>query len=247
LALACLAVVADDTGAMEPAVSIVLGPNQATATPLRKGSSRTGGGNIHVSQPSPDTVWVTMTGAAVAKGHPFKDSLAGITFDLSQCFEVVFHTPKVQGAKLVMWGRAIGLLRSDCCCHASGAAEVSPPGHAAVSCGPTEILALDLPPRAVASGQNLSVYDREGPVWVPVLPGKYTLHQVFGITASHGKGLFSRPASAEFAPDPALEEDWLSAKEPFHGAAKEDFGFQVILKVIPCEESDGKREKPVVP
>ena len=43
--------------------------------------------------------------------------------------------------------------------------------------------------------------------------------------------------SAEFAPDPALDPLWISYWEPFHGAAKKDFGFQVILKVSPDADS----------
>src|SRR5262249_15302845 len=115
------------TAEPEPAVTLVLGQGQATAIPLRQGSSHTGGGNIHVTQPAPDTISVIMTGAAGARGHPFKGSAAGLTFDLSQGFEVVIHSPKVKTAKLVMWGRAVGLLRNDCICGKSGgAAEVSP-------------------------------------------------------------------------------------------------------------------------
>ena len=43
--------------------------------------------------------------------------------------------------------------------------------------------------------------------------------------------------SAEFAPDPALDPLWISAFEPFHGAAKKDFGFQVTIKVAAGEEA----------
>lgn len=237
-------VTADEKAAPEPVVTLVLGPGQASASPARQGSSRSGGGNIHVTQPASDTVSVTMTGAVAAKPHPVCDSTAVLAFDLAQGFEVVFHTPRVKGAKLVLWSRVVGALRSDCCCHKGGSAEVSTPGRAAILCGPVEVLALELPPRAVTCGQNLSVHDREGPVWVPVTPGKYTLRQVFGISAAHRKGLFGRPASAEFAPDPALETDWIGKREPFRGAAKKDFGFQVILKVIADEEPAGNGAKP---
>lgn len=236
----------------ETPVAIVLGPGQGTATPFRLGSARTGGGNIHVSQPNRDTLSVTMTGVGVARCHPCNPSVAHFTFDLAQNFEVVFHDPKVKSAKLVLWGRTVGLLRSDC--HScgpttsrhsplttqSGTAEISTPGQAAISCGPTMILALGMPPREVSGGYNLSIHDREGPVWAPVLPAKYTLHQVFGITATHGKGLFCKPASIEFAPSPALDGEWISKKEPFHGAEKKDFGFQVILKVVADQEGNGK-------
>src|SRR5579885_1330229 len=61
------------TAAASP-VSFTLGPRQASVNPARKGFTHTGGGNIDVAQPSPDTVVITMTGVAVAGPHPFKDS-----------------------------------------------------------------------------------------------------------------------------------------------------------------------------
>jgi hypothetical protein len=63
-----------------------------------------------------------------------------------------------------------------------------------------------------------------------VTPGKYTLHQTFALAAHINNCVCKRP-SAEFAPDPALDPLWISYREPFHGIAKKDFGFQVILKV----------------
>ena len=41
-----------------------------------------------------------------------------------------------------------------------------------------------------------------------------------------------KAASAEFAPDPALDPLWISYWEPFHGAIKKDFGFQVVVKAV---------------
>src|SRR5262245_27361659 len=98
--------------AAEAPVSIVLGPAHATATPWHQGSSRTGGGNVHVAQLSPDTLSVTVTGAAAAKPHPFTDSAAGLAHDVTQTFEVVFHSPEVKRARLVLWARCVGVLRS---------------------------------------------------------------------------------------------------------------------------------------
>jgi hypothetical protein len=100
--------------------------------------------------------------------------------------------------------------------------------------GNSEIIALDLPGRAVSGGENLSVNDRNGPAIVSLGAGKYTLHEAFGVTAAHPKSVLPcKAASAEFAPDPALDPLWISYWEPFHGANKKDFGFQVILKVSP--------------
>ena len=83
-------------------------------------------------------------------------------------------------------------------------------------------------------GENLSLNCREGPISSQVAAGKMSLHQTFAVTASHPKSLkLCKAASAEFAPDPALDPLWINYWEPFHGAAKKDFGFQVIIKVAP--------------
>ena len=59
-------------------------------------------------------------------------------------------------------------------------------------------------------------------------------HQTFAVSAAHPQSLWCcKAASAEFAPDPALDPLWISYWEPFHGAIKKDFGFQVVLKVAP--------------
>jgi hypothetical protein len=75
------------------------------------------------------------------------------------------------------------------------------------------------------------------------MPGKYTLQQNFHVGAAAPKCVLPCKApSAEFAPDPALDPLWISYKEPFHGAVKKDFGFQVTIKVAPDE--DKQEDKP---
>jgi hypothetical protein len=65
------------------------------------------------------------------------------------------------------------------------------------------------------------------------VPGCYTLHQTFSIMATHPCSVLPcKAASAEFAPD-ALDPLWISYWEPFHGAQKKDFGFQVTLRIVP--------------
>jgi hypothetical protein len=88
------------------------------------------------------------------------------------------------------------------------------------------------PAHFVGAGENLSLNDHTGPVSAQVVPGKYTLCQTFRVAVSHAKNLLPcKAASAEFAPDPALDALWISSFEPFHGAVKKDFGLQVTLKV----------------
>jgi hypothetical protein len=219
-----------------PPVSIVLKGRHGHATPLRDGCARTGGGNIDVAQPSPDTVVITMTGVAVATAHP-KGSTATLTFELEQCFEVSFDKPEVKAAKLTIEGRVIGLLRSGCKktsggCKGGGTASTSG-GCATVACGPAEVATVCVPDHEVAGCEDLALNDHAGPVTGPIAPGAYVLHQKWQVTAAHPQGLLGKAASAEFAPDPALDPLWISAKEPFHGAAKKDFGFQVTVRVAP--------------
>src|SRR5438128_944585 len=74
-----------------PDVSIRLLDRHGHAVPIRQGFTHTGGGNVIVDQPAADTVVITMTGVAVAGGHPCKASVAAFDFDLKQCFEVIFE------------------------------------------------------------------------------------------------------------------------------------------------------------
>jgi hypothetical protein len=226
-----------------PGVTITLRERHGHATPHRHGCNHTGGGNIDIAQPSPDTVIVTMMGAAVAAGHPACHSSAGFDFDLEQCFEVTFEKSDVKAAKLTIEGRVIGLLRGGHVCHKGGSAEQGQ-ACATVTCGADALVSLCVPPHAVAGCEDLSVNCHAGPLSVPLRPGKYTLHQVFHIGATYPPVLLlvpTRAASAEFAPDPAVDPLWINYFEPFHGAIKKDFGFQVILKV--AQEEEKKDEK----
>jgi hypothetical protein len=231
-----------------PPISFVLGPRHGHVTPERHGCTHTGGGNIDIAQPSPDTLVITMAGAAVAYGA-LREAMASQAFDLEQCFELSFDNPKVKKGKLTMEGRVIGLLRSHC--HNDSAAYDD--ACATVGVGPTAILKLCVPPHSVGGKQSLSVNDHDGPYSVPVTAGKYLLRQTFHVSAmAHPTVLPTKGPSSEFAPDPAIDPLWLSYKEPFHGAVKKDFGFQITLKVAeetePEKPENGeKAEKPEAP
>jgi hypothetical protein len=209
-----------------PPVTITLKNRHGHAVPHRCGCSHTGGGNTDVQQPSPDTVVFTMTGAALTAPHP-KGSSASMNFDLDQCFEVAFASPKVKKAKISLNGTVIGLLRGD---KHGGCASVDS-GSAQVTCGPANLLSVHIEPHSVCGCENLSINDNVGPVSGPITPGEYHFAQFFNISASHKAHLIGKASSAEFAPDPALDPLWMSYREPFHGAAKKDFGFKVILRV----------------
>jgi hypothetical protein len=212
-----------------PPVSITLGARHAHVVPARSGFTHTGAGNIDVAQPSADTVVVTMTGVAVAGGHPVKASGAALNFQLDQSFEVSFDNPKVKKAKISIEGRVIGLLRSE----RKGCGSASEgPGYATVNSDKLAVVLLSVTEHSVAAGESLSINDHEGPAEAAIAPGKYTLHGTFTIAAAHDKSLrLTKAVSSEFAPDPALDPLWISYWEPFHGASKKDFGFQITIKV----------------
>ncbi len=194
---------------------------------MRKGFQHTGGGNIDVAHPAPDTVVITMAGVAAAGAHPVHKSIAALDFNLVQEIEVALDRPQGRKLSLAVEARVIGLLRSH---RGAGMAEES--GLVSVSSNQTSLVALPAPPHSVSGGDNLSINDHVGPVTVPVVPGKYNIHQTFHVSVNHPCSLMPHKASsAEFAPDPALDPLWISYFEPFHGAAKKDFGYQVTVKV----------------
>jgi hypothetical protein len=229
-----LPIVAFQASAPAPAPAaptITLQLRHGHVTPQRAGFNHTGGGNIDIAQPAPDVVIITMAGAAVAGPHPWMGSVAAQDFDLEQGFEITADPPRGKQLKMTVEARVIGLLRSHGCLgHGNGVASESG-ACATISCGGVAVATVCAPEHSVSSGESLSINDHDGPVSVPITPGRYTLHQQFHVMASHPHGLCGKAASAEFAPDPAVDPLWISYWEPFHGANKKDFGFQVVIRL----------------
>jgi hypothetical protein len=225
-----------------PPVSFTLGPRHGHVTPTRSGRTHTGGGNIDVAQPSPDTLLITMTAAAVAYGSAC-DASAAQNCDLEQAFEINFDNPKLKNAKLTMEGRVIGLLRT----HGKNDTASYDNACASVVIGPTPLVSLCVPSHAAVGGQNLAVNDHAGPLSVPIVPGKYCLRQTFVVSVLAHKCLVGKGPSAEFAPEPAIDPLWISCREPFHGAIKKDFGFQILLKVAEDTEPTDSSKKEAEP
>ena len=216
------------TPATNPPVTIKLSKRDAHAVPTRQGFTHTGGGNIDVVQTAPDTIVISMSGVAVAGAHPCRQSMAELAFDLTQSFEIAFDKPATKRAKVTLEGRVIGLLRS----HEKGGGSARlGPATASIAGSGIELLTLSLPEHSAAVGQCLSINDRDVAIGVVVGAGKFSLHECWSVSASSPSRLIPYKAtSAEFAPDPALDPLWISYFEPFHGAVKKDFGFQIILK-----------------
>jgi len=217
-------------GTAPPPVSITLAERHGHVTPSQAHCSHSGGGLIDVAAPAPDTVIITMTGAVVGN--------AEMRFELDQCFEVNFDDPKVKQAKLSAEGRVVGLMRGG----KKGCGEYSDACAHIATCG-VDLVDVCVPPHSACDCDALAVNDHDGPKVVPVMPGKYTLHQTFVIVSRTGSYLCKR-ASAEFAPDPALDPLWISYWEPFHGVKKDSFGFQMSLKL--AADSDEGRDRKAV-
>src|SRR5262249_33143624 len=93
-------------------------------------------------------------------------------------------------------------------------------------------IAMSLPDHDVAGSTSQSINDKAGPEEGSGTPGKLCLHAHWRLAADHPRALLGKSASAEFAPDPALDPLWVGGpRDPFHGAAKKDFGFQIVVKV----------------
>jgi hypothetical protein len=219
-----------------PQVSILLRDRHGHVMPAHAGHTWSGGGLIDVQQPAPDTVLVLMTGGVAAPGHPCHLTQATMTFDLEQLFDVVFERP-VKGAKLNIEGRVVGLLRGG----RQGTASESG-GCATVAYGGAGLVTLCVPDHSVAGCESLSINDRAGPAEVPVGAGPHTLHAHWDLAAAQPRALIEKAASAEFAPEPALDPLWVGGpRDPFHGAGKKDFGLLFVLKVteMPPPEANG--------
>jgi hypothetical protein len=212
-----------------PPVSISLCNREAHAWPARKGFTHTGGGNIDVQQPTPDVVVITLTGVAVAGAHPVQNSIAQMAYEVCQEIEISFDDPKVKKAKLALEGRVIGLLRS----HKGGGLAAISQATASVGAAGSEQLSIAAPTHTVNNGVSLSINDLIACQTIPVpAAGPYSVRGHLCISATHPRSVCPMKASSsEFAPDPALDPLWISYWEPFHGAAKKDFGFQITVRV----------------
>ncbi len=214
-----------------PTVGILLGKRHAHGTPEKFGRAATSGGNIRVRQPSPDVVIITMQGGVAANGSVIKRSLASMSFTLDQEFKVVFaKLGAANTAKLYVETRLVGLLRGGHSHGKCGAAEQQE-ACAAITSGPTSLLSVCLEPYRVACGENQAINCQEGPVCVAVGAGCYTLHGTFQISATYERTcLRCKAAAADFNPG-GLK--LVTDHNPFAHCSREDFGFEIELRVVP--------------
>src|SRR5262249_35137966 len=151
--------------------------------------AQTGGGDILVEQPEPNTIVVTMGGAAVA-GSNCHESTAGIDFNLGQELEIIPTPTGVRPPRVGMAGRVGGTLQvtGPCKCgRACGAAEQGP-ATACLALGNTGLLSINVNPSSVVCGQESSINHRHGPFESVAVAGPYCLTGSFHIRVTEGKG-----------------------------------------------------------
>src|SRR5262245_39683333 len=176
-----------------PAYQIVLRSRTAVATPNRTKDAQTGGGSITVEQSDPNTIVVTMGGAAVV-GSDFQGSSAGIDFALEQDLDIIPTRQGVRPPRIGMVGRVVGTLQvtdPGQLGKAWGTAEQGP-ATAVLTTGGSNLLSLSVKPTNAESGQESSVNLREGPVESPAAAGSYRLTGSFHIGANQGRGVWHR-------------------------------------------------------
>ncbi|MCC7421647.1 MAG: hypothetical protein IT428_15300 [Planctomycetaceae bacterium] len=217
------------SGSSPKAALIVLKARDSKVTPQKFGYSATGGGTVTVTQPTPDTILITMSGVVGVGACACGDSHAMLDFVLDQEFEVEFAKGTPQSGRIEIEGRVYGLLRTEG--KKGGGTAHMTRAFATVNCGEA-IASVTLDPQGTACGNGLAVTSVRGPVAGPVVPGCFHLHQEFGIAATQPKCLLPRKASADFAPPPTLDSRWINNPDPFREANRTNNGFQVTIRLI---------------
>lgn len=212
-----------------PPYAIALLSRSAAVTPETSKESQTGGGYIQVTQVEPNAVMILMRGAVAARAD-HKDGAAAMKFELNQDFEILPGPKAVRPPRIRLSAWLIGAVNTT---DPEGGTAEQAPGCAAVVAAGEPLLKVCVQPHAVSGGQNLLVNDRFGPLEAPLLPGKYTLHQTFALSAGQPKRA-CRPgfAAADFDPDPRLDVGWNAVMKPFRAVPHKDFGFRVLLRVV---------------
>lgn len=230
-ATASLTAAQPETG---PAYQVVLRSRHATATPDRFKKAQTGGGSILIEQPEPNTVIFIMAGAAVV-GSDLHRSAATIDFNLEQDLEIIPTRASVRPPRIGMIGRVVGTLQvthPGVTCKPCGMADQGP-ATAMLSMGEVELLSVSVPTASAICGQELSINHQDGPVECISQAGYYHLSAMFRISAAQGKGVFHRQyAVADFDPAPQLDAFWADALKPFRAVPRQDFGFQLVVRVV---------------
>lgn len=217
-----------------PAYHIVLRSRHAVASPEECKKAQTGGGSIIVEQPEANTIVVTMQGSAAA-GSGLLGSGAGICFEMVQDLDIVPTRNGLRPPRVGMIGRVVGTLqvtKPGHFSHAYGNAGQGP-ATACLLMNETPVLSVDVEPTGVWCGQKLSINHQTGPVESPTVAGNFRLATSFRLGAQQGKGILNHHyAIADFDPAPQFDAHWADGLKPFRAVPRQEFGFQLVLRVV---------------
>lgn len=246
--LSVMTLVSEKASAASSAYQIVLRNRHAEATPAKGRNAQTGGGSIVITQPELNTIVVTMGGSAVV-GSGCHETDACIHFDFAQDLQILPTRNDLRPPRVGMIGRVVGTLQlTDPKCGDYEGCAHQGPAHAFLSLGGTNLLSMHVEPSSVACGRQVSINHQSGPVETVVTTSGgdddcYQLSANFHLCAAQGKGVFHRQfAVADFDPSPQLDAFWADALKPFRAVPRQDFGFQLVVRVVEDEPAAGSPE-----
>lgn len=212
-------------------LGLVAGQRAATAEGRHGGLGYTSAPVIDVTQPRPDVLVVTMTGAATAAGLPCNESYAEVVFDLSHNFAVV-SGPVPRPVRMTVEAQLIGLFRGNR--DGAGMAEISVPAEACVTVGGTPVATVGFRGRTHTGKDVVLISDRTPPVEAIVLPGEFNLSQKFAIRCSHPKKCFHKNVVMAVFGNLGKPPEWLGLLDPARDLPRgQDLGFRVAIRVEP--------------
>ena len=200
-----------------------------TAKPHKSGGA-TAGGNVKITQTTPEQLTIRMNGAVSAAGKLYKEAAAHLHFDLKQDFKVVFKK-SAQGLQgQTVSGRAPGRA----CCREGNAKTAAlldittRVRRSAVGRRPCCLCAsTDI---RLVVGRIWQSTVRKGPICIDVRPACYTLAASFLVDAMQSCTL--PPKRAAVADFNTGGIDQSARGDAFPKVDRKDFGFVITLRVV---------------
>jgi hypothetical protein len=214
---------------------IVLKSRSGAGVPTRNRPARAAGGDIEVVQSAPDRVRIIMRGATIAGSEYRLAGRSDVAFALDQDFDIEPTKRGLRPAVLTLSGQLIGAMQSS---QPIGGLAEHAPACASVCSGGAPIAQFCIKPHTVGSTERLFINDRQVADPITVVPGRYSLNQVFSISTSAPElpacQVFPKivpAASAVFMPDPKFDTRFTYVLQAFGSVPRNNFGFVTEIHV----------------
>jgi hypothetical protein len=211
-------------------------------SPKTRNRARADGGIIDVQASAANTITIALTGSPAADSYFGCTSTATQAFRLVQELEVTCSDPTASTVALALDSTLAGYVRS--VRRAGASVRVAGVSLAPLS-GGAPPLSLVHPPLSASGTDGKLCNQHLPPVQAPMMPlGRYVLTAdlVLDTTAS---GICNAHAVADFSPDTSLPAEWVRMRDPFQGASKKSFGFNVVLTAGPPTAGTGSAAAPL--